>query len=493
MPPLPKEELSRRRFLRLAAIGAAAAAGGTVPVLISCGESSSGPRPDQRGRSRLTQPGSIPASGATLIAQPGTVSVAGGAPSAALLFNGALPGPTIRARRGDVARIRLVNRLPEPTIVHWHGLIVPEVADGHPRNAIGAGATLDYAFPVVQRAGTFWYHPHPHGNTAAQIHRGLAGFFVVSDDEEDALRLPSGDREILLLLQDRDGDPARALRYEPTTGDMHEGMLRDVPFGNGVRLPTLDIVGARYRFRVLNGSQARVFRLALSDGTPLAVIGNDGGLLPAMTEEGSVFIGVGERVDFLLDFTDVPVGTRLMLKSLPFELPRVPGESSSQGAEMDVLELVRIGAAGAEGASSRPLPAILSSVSALGPPVHERTFLLSSTRQDAMHTINGRSFDMNRVDEQIPLGRVERWRFVNDSTLPHPVHLHGTHFQVESRIGGRNVVYAYERGWKDTVLVMPLETVDVLVRFDRYRGVFPLHCHNLQHEDMGMMLNVEVT
>jgi FtsP/CotA-like multicopper oxidase with cupredoxin domain len=96
------------------------------------------------------------------------------------------------------------------------------------------------------------------------------------------------------------------------------------------------------------------------------------------------------------------------------------------------------------------------------------------------------------VDEQIPLGQVERWVFTNDSTLPHPVHLHGTHFQVESRIGGRNVVYPYEAGWKDTVLLMPLETVSVLVRFDRYPGIFPLHCHNLQHEDMGMMLNIEV-
>jgi FtsP/CotA-like multicopper oxidase with cupredoxin domain len=99
---------------------------------------------------------------------------------------------------------------------------------------------------------------------------------------------------------------------------------------------------------------------------------------------------------------------------------------------------------------------------------------------------------MLRVDEQIPLGQVERWRFINDSELPHPVHLHGTQFQIVSRQGGRNVVYPYETGWKDTALALPQETVEVLVRFDTYRGVFPLHCHNLQHEDMGMMLNVEV-
>jgi FtsP/CotA-like multicopper oxidase with cupredoxin domain len=96
------------------------------------------------------------------------------------------------------------------------------------------------------------------------------------------------------------------------------------------------------------------------------------------------------------------------------------------------------------------------------------------------------------VDEQVPLGQVERWVFRNESALPHPMHLHGTQFQVESRTGGRGTVYPYEAGWKDTVTVFPLETVTVLVRFDRYRGLFLLHCHNLQHEDLGMMLNVEV-
>ena len=154
---------------------------------------------------------------------------------------------------------------------------------------------------------------------------------------------------------------------------------------------------------------------------------------------------------------------------------------------MDLLELVRTGDGGA---NDPPLPAVLSSVPGLGPAVAEREFVFRSTED--MHQINGRSFEMNRVDEQIPFGQVEQWVFSNDSTLPHPVHLHGSHFQVVSRSGGRNLVLPYEAGWKDTVLVMPLETVGVLVRFDRYRGIYLLHCHNLQHEDMGMMLNVEV-
>jgi FtsP/CotA-like multicopper oxidase with cupredoxin domain len=177
-----------------------------------------------------------------------------------------------------------------------------------------------------------------------------------------------------------------------------------------------------------------------------------------------------------------------MLKSLAFDMAAAPS-GSTQGVEMELLEIVR--APGGD-ATAPPLPATLSTIAPLGPPESDREFAFQSSASGHTHTINGLTFDMDRADEQIALGRVERWRFRNDSSLPHPVHLHGTHFQVESREGGRGTVYPYEGGWKDTVLVMPLELVSVLVRFDPYRGVFPLHCHNMQHEDQGMMLNIEV-
>ena len=487
MHPGAGEPLSRRRFLHIAAAGAAALAGGSVAALSSC-DPATGPGNGERIRSPLVMPATLSAAAASLAAAPGTASIADHESSSAWLFNGLLPGPTIRARQGEQAHIHLLNHLPEPTIVHWHGVLVPALADGHPRYAIDPEASLDYEFPIVQRAGTFWYHPHAHHLTAGQIHRGLAGFFIIADEEEDALGLPSGPREILLLLQDREASSAAAFNYAPTSADLHTGMLRDVPFGNGVRLPTLEVSGQRYRFRVLNASQARVYLLALDNGASLSVIGNDGGLLPSATEVESVFLGVGERIDFLIDFAACPAGTRIMLKSLPFSLPSGPDGQYPQGLEMNLLELV---CTGGGGANDPPLPAVLSSVprlAAAGAP--EREFVFRSTED--MHLINGRSFEMNRVDEQIPLGQVERWLFSNDSALPHPVHLHGSHFQVVSRSGGRNQVFPYEAGWKDTVLVMPLETVGVLVQFDRYRGIYPLHCHNLQHEDMGMMLNVEV-
>ena len=477
--------LSRRRFVGMA-VGAAAAAAGGLPLLASCGDSQEPGGPG--ARSPLARAPELQASGAVLAAAAGSAVIAEGEAAAAWLYNGVLPGPTLRARRGETATIRLRNRLADPTIVHWHGLVVPAHADGHPRNAIGPGADYDYEFPIVQRAGTFWYHPHAHHRTAEQVHRGLAGFFIVTDDEEEALGLPSGAEEVLVMLQDRYADLSAAYVYAPDGADSMDGMLRGTPYGNGTRLPTLAVAGRRYRFRILNASHARVYRLALDTGAPLTLIGSDGGLLPAPASVGAVDLGVGERVDFLVDLRDVPAGRRLMLKSLPFSVPGSGGQWP-QGMEMDLLELVRVGGAGAPAPS---LPSVLSTVPPLGAPAAERTFEFQSTADAGMHRINGLSFDMERVDVEVPLGQVERWSFRNDSTLPHPVHLHGTHFQVAARRGGRGLVLPWEAGWKDTVLVMPEETVDVLVRFDAYQGLFLLHCHNLQHEDMGMMLNVEV-
>ena len=229
--------LSRRRFLRLTAATATAAAAVGIQGLSSCGDPPAGPDTDPDGRSPLAIPVDLSVGGASLTAAAGTAAIAHGESTNAWLFNGSLPGPTLRARQGDHARLRLLNQLPDSTIVHWHGLLVPANADGHPRDAIGPGASFDYDFHLVQRAGTFWYHPHAHQRTADQIHRGLAGFFIVGDAEEDALQLPSGAHEILLLLQDREGEPALAYAYAPTGADLHSGMLRGVPFGNGVRRP----------------------------------------------------------------------------------------------------------------------------------------------------------------------------------------------------------------------------------------------------------------
>jgi FtsP/CotA-like multicopper oxidase with cupredoxin domain len=384
-----------------------------------------------------------------------------------LAYNGAFPGPTIQARTGDAPGITLINGLSEETITHWHGMIVDEHNDGGPRLVIPPNASYAYSFPIVQRACLNWYHPHPHMLTGEQVNLGLAGAFVVRDSEEDALGLPSGAYEVPLILRDANLDKKGNLTYNPTTS----GFNGKIPLINGTLSPRLNVDTELYRFRVLNGSNARIFRLALNTGAPFVVIGNDGGLLETAVYVSEIEMGNGERVDLLIDFRALPVGAKVMLRCLD--------------ARWDLLEFNVTRAV-----SPRfTIPAgTLSSIETLvGPAQPTRTFSF-----DGMSRINGLEYDPNRIDFQVPFGTVERWRFTTGGNAPHPVHVHGASFQVLSRVGGRGVLFPWEDGWKDTVLLQDGETVDVLVRFAAYRGLYVLHCHKLEHEDMGMMSNFQV-
>jgi FtsP/CotA-like multicopper oxidase with cupredoxin domain len=453
----------------------------------------------------------VPGGRLTLTARP-TVADVGLGMVDAFTLNASLPSPTIRLREGESARIDLVNELPEPTILHWHGLAVPEAADGHPRLAIPPGATYRYEFEVAQRPGTYWYHPHTHMLTAAQTYRGMGGFLVVEGDEESSLDLPSGQHEIPLLLQDKRLGSTPSLQY-PGMGmgpDMMLGYLGNTAFANGVANPTLEVERTRYRLRILNGSTARILELALSNGEPLVLIGTDGGLLEAPTPLGRITLAPAERIDVLVDFSTSAPGERILLRSLAFEIPgmmmgmggmgmgrgmrgrmgRGGGDAVAlpQGAAMDLLELV---VTDTGTAAVAPLPSRLATLPTLDVSrgARRRSFRFESMMM--RHTINGRSFALDRIDERVPLGETEVWTFSNASELPHPVHAHGGQFQVLSRTGGRARRMPWETGLKDTVLVLPGESVDVAVRFV-FLGRFLLHCHNLEHEDGGMMTNFEV-
>ena len=193
---------------------------------------------------------------------------------------GSYLGPVIRLRRGQKVRIRFANQLAEDSIVHWHGLDVPESADGHPRLAIGHGHEYVYDFEVTNRAGTYWYHPHPHMRTGAQVYQGLAGLLLVRDAEEDALALPSGGAELLCVLQDRRFDARNQLVFHGGgMMEMMNGFLGDRVLVNGQPQPTTEVDAAWHRVRVLNGSNARIYKLAWSRDVQMAVIGGDGGLL----------------------------------------------------------------------------------------------------------------------------------------------------------------------------------------------------------------------
>ncbi|MBE0591532.1 MAG: multicopper oxidase domain-containing protein [Gemmatimonadales bacterium] len=463
-------------------------------------------------------------------------------------------GPTIRVRRGQRVRIDLVNELPEPTIVHWHGLHVPDTMDGHPRFAIAPGQRYVYQFTVLNRAGSYWFHPHPHGRTGAQVYFGLAGLFLVSDDEEAALGLPSGRYDVPLVLQDRSFDDNNQLTYlgsgltdgapseNPDRPPMLEGggmmrgggmtrgsmgsmmvrmmgVLGDDILVNGRPSASLSVEPRPYRLRFLNGSNTRIYKLAWHDGSPLIVIGSDGGLLAAPVRRDYIMLAPAERLDLWVDFARWPAGSELSLRSLAFEGGMNMGGmmmgrgSLPDGASFQVLA-VRV-EEGAQGPRETAPPALLSEVAPSDPSVavnsaHPKIFEL--TMGMMAWGINGRSFEMLEASpyETVKLGTHELWEFRNDETsgmmgmdmaMPHSMHVHGVQFRViERSVSGRLAGYRgtvnagfVDEGWKDTVLVMPGERVRVVVRFADYPGLFLYHCHMLEHEDGGMMRNYRVT
>ena len=419
-------------------------------------------------------------------------------------------GPIIRTYKGQKVRIRFTNDIADKTIVHWHGLHVPADMDGHPRLVIPNGESYVYEFEVRNRAGTYWYHPHPHGMTGPQVYGGLAGFFLVSDNEEKAVGLPTGEYDIPLVIQDRAFDNRNQLIY--LSGHRMEqmtGFLGDWILVNGHPDFILPVATRAYRLRLLNGSNSRIYKLAWQDGDPLTVIGTDGGLLETPAQRDYVMLGPGERLDLWVDFSRFSVGSETALISRPFEGGMLGGGRMGRG-------MMGSGAALPNGAgfpifklrvnrrekASLTLPKRLSTIKSYRPADavngdQPKKFYLEMRHMN--WTINGRTFRMKEIvnDEKVRMNSLEIWEFINEGggmgmmggmNMPHPIHLHGKQFQVLERRGVLHEGYV-DDGWKDTVLLMPGERIRILVRFGDYPGLFLYHCHNLEHEDMGMMRN----
>lgn len=448
---------------------------------------------------------------------------------------GSYLGPVIRAQTGQTLRVTFTNRLIQESIIHWHGLIVPAEMDGHPRTAVASGRSYTYEFPIVNRAGTYWFHPHPHGHTGQQVYNGLAGLVLVSDQEEAAAGLPTGEYDIPLVIQDRTFDTDNQLVYLPNgMMDQLMGFLGERILINGQPDYTLAVASQAYRLRLLNGSTARIYKLGWEDGTPLVVIGTDGGLLRQPVQRDYVMLSPGERIDLWVDFSGRPVGSELILKNLAFagfESTHMMGGNPvlPEGAEYSVLRVV----VERQGNDQSRLPMRLSTFDNLrledaANSQAPRTFTVAM--QHMAWTINGRRFEINGVaaDEVVKAGALEVWEFVNQpgrmgmmgsmdhggdaggasrggmagmmEEMAHPMHIHGVQFQVldrqvrpDMRAGWETVSAGLvDEGWKDTVLMMPGERVKLLVKFAEHTGLYLYHCHNLEHEDGGLMRNYEV-
>jgi len=497
------EGVSRRDFLRTAGIGAvslAAGGAGMLPALAGAQQRRSDSPSFRLGIRGVRTYWPILAGDQTFV-QRMEVDLLAGPSSHLEAYPGSHIAPTIRASRGDVLEAQYTNELYDPSIIHWHGLEVSERNDGLPQQAVQPQSQYNYSFRINNRAGTYWYHPHPDGYTGFQVYYGMAGAFVVSDPLEQALALPRGEFDQVLLVQDKKFDTNNQFLYgvNPFIGTLGDRVLV-----NGLPDYILSAATRVYRLRILNGSNARIYKLKWSNGLPMIAIGSDGGLLEAPVQKPFLMLAPGERVEIWADFSGLPVGTEFKLISEAFDGAQIGfGTGTQNGTAIDVMR-VRIDRQEAE---TLTLPTTLAPIERyrLKDAVNgndPRTFPVSF---DGMWILNGRPFEVTRVarNEVVHRNTLECWQFKNETEsliVAHPIHLHGPSFQIYSRTcraaeaaAWNNVRAGYlDEGWKDTFLLMPGESAKILVKFGPTPHLSLYHCHNLDHEDMGMMRHYQV-
>ncbi len=419
----------------------------------------------------------------TITAEPSRLSMTAGTTTSAFAYNGRIPGPILEVREGDRVIIHLVNKLPLPTTIHWHGMHIPVTSDGSPYHPVMPGTTFSYDFKVMDgTAGTYWYHPHPGTDTGFQIAKGLYGVLIVRPRVDP---LPAGITEQLLVLSDNRFRPDGSIDLPDDTSslgrlDKENGREGNMLFVNGQIMPKLSIKpGEVQRWRIVNASAARVYRLAIPGQTMLH-IGNDGGLFEHPVEVKDIVLANSERVEVLVRGTGNP-GDKTVLQTLPYDRYVFHTRPTNWDQPVDLLSLEYTNDARVAPVT---IPATLRKIPVLD------TLKATATRVMVLSHgfINGKLHDMNRVDVRAKLGATEIWQVENIVGMDHPFHLHGFQFQVIDRDG----VPVPFRSWKDTVNVPKHSTVRFIVRYDDYPGRWMFHCHILDHEDHGMMGVLEV-
>jgi bilirubin oxidase len=425
---------------------------------------------------------------ATLTAQRAAKSMLGAATTEFWTYNGLVPGPMIEVFEGDTVRILLDNRLSQETTVHWHGLPVPPDQDGSPMDPIAPGARRLYEFTLpVGSAGTYWYHPHPHKFTAEQVFRGMAGLLIVRSRTDP---VPADIEEKLLVISDLRLASNGTIPAN-TPMDWQNGREGNYVLVNGHNRPTLSInPGQSQRWRILNATNARYLRLALS-GHTLTLVGTDGGLLDAPVPGLSdILLAPAQRVEVIVT-AGLTAGASAVLQSLPYERGTMGmGMMGSASSTIPLLTLNYSQSASLPVA----LPTALRPIAQLGAPVAYKHLVLSSGMGTEMMNaggmmqflIDGKSFDPARVDLTSRVNQVEEWTVENRSSMDHPFHLHGTQFQVVSRSRGGAAIAETTLAWRDVVNVAAFESVVFKVVQSRL-GMRMYHCHILEHESRGMM------
>lgn len=404
-------------------------------------------------------------------------------------------GPTLILNKGDLVTMNVENQLNDTSTVHWHGLHVPAADDGGPHTPIMAGATWSPDFVVMNNASMYWYHPHLHMKTGMQAMRGAAGLIIVRDPEEAELNLPRhyGEDDFPLVVQTQEFNTINQILWR----GMHDSII----MVNGTINPALDVPAQVIRLRLLNAAQERNFNFGLSGNQDFFVIGNDGGLIPQPVNVNRIRLSPGERVELLVDLNGMN-GQVLYLMSYASELP--PGVqggppmmgmdtsmySPLNGIDFNILQMQVVNPLDNPVTS---VPASLVEVNPWLPEMADTTRLINITAENMMSMdgpffFNDQLFEMERIDQQIPLNNIEIWSISNETMVAHPFHIHDVQFFVLDRDGVS--VAAEEAGYKDVVMVGPNETVNLITKFEDFADTtvpYMYHCHILMHEDDGMM------
>ncbi|KNZ70386.1 bilirubin oxidase [Thermincola ferriacetica] len=467
-------------------------------------------------------------------------------------YEGTYPGPTFEVRKNVPIKVKWENNLPvnrhllpvdstvhgaQPsnplvrTVVHLHGGNVPDESDGYPEAWFTNGFKQTgpfftqkiYDYPNAQPATTLWYHDHALGITRLNVYAGLAGFYLIRDDCEDQLNLPKGNFEIPLVIQDRSFNPDGSLFYPRQPDPPPEGFPPGFPdpsivpefFGdtilvNGKVWPFLEVEPRKYRFRLLNGSNSRFYRMKLTSGQPFIQIGTDQGFLkkPVITNE--ITLGPGERADVVLDFTAFTGQNIILTNDAPSPFPNgdpVDPNTDPVGQLMQFRVNLPLSEPDTSIVPSRlcSLPRLKEEMAGV---VRDQTLVESADEFGRLLLLLEGLRWSDPITDEPELGNIEIWRLINTTPDTHPIHLHLVRFLILDRqpfdvkrfqetgeivfTGPAEPPDPTERGWKDTVRANPGEVTRIIIRFASFTGIFPWHCHILEHEDNEMMRPYEV-
>lgn len=409
----------------------------------------------------------------TIVAQEGSTQLKEGNPTQTYGYNGTLLGPVIRIRSGQKVNIQTENSMDVSTSFHWHGLKVPSNVDGGPHNPIEPGEAANLQFTVNQGASTLWFHPHAEGIAGEQVYEGLAGLIYIEDENSDTLPLPKeyGINDFPVVIQDRfferDNQLDYARAYNP------DGTYGDTLVVNGTINSYIEVKNEKVRLRLLNGSNARNYQFRLSDNSTFYQIASDGGFLNEPIPMENLQLVPGERAEIIVDLSSYSTGEKikLMEENVPVLALTITEETTEEPSS---------------------LPTTLNIISK-GDDTGNPDKVITFSGMGHMVAIDGKRFDMERVDLRAKVGTTEVWEIDNAPDMMggmiHPFHLHGVQFKVLSRNG--NPPPANEQGWKDTIALYPGDSVRIEVTFPE-KGIFMYHCHILEHEDNGMMGQVLV-